>query len=327
VAYITRHKSGWRAAIDRKGVRESKILGTRAEAQDWAYKREAEIMSGAFQASRETFCAAADHLESSTKLGRSEITRLGYFRTLSWASKPLRDLSPSDFSAWRNTRLQAVKPGSVIREMTIIRRVLEHARRDLGWLQVNPLADVKRPPQPAHRDRLITDAERDAIVATLGYADKVENVRHEAAIAFLLALETGMRAGEIVGLEWGRVRKRAVRLVETKNGTARDVPLSTRAAELIGQMRGRRLSHIRKPVNPARVFHIGAPELDALFRRARTDAGLSGFTFHDSRHTAVTRLAGKLDLLELGRMIGHTDLNSLRIYFNAPAEQIAAKLD
>jgi len=50
---------------------------------------------------------------------------------------------------------------------------------------------------------------------------------------FVLALRTGMRAGEITGLEWARVHGRWVTLAETKSGTARDVPLSARAARLI----------------------------------------------------------------------------------------------
>jgi integrase len=50
-------------------------------------------------------------------------------------------------------------------------------------------------------------------------------------------------------------------------------------------------------------------------------------TFHDSRHEAITRLASKLNVLELARMVGHTNINQLRTYYNATAEDIASRLD
>ena len=48
--------------------------------------------------------------------------------------------------------------------------------------------------------------------------------------------------------------------------------------------------------------------------------------FHDTRHEAVTRLAKKLDVLELARQVGHRDINMLRIYYNQPASERAKKL-
>ena len=52
------------------------------------------------------------------------------------------------------------------------------------------------------------------------------------------------------------------------------------------------------------VFGLKSPTLDALFRKYRTRAGLSGFTFHDTRHTAATRLAGRVDVLTLCKIFG-----------------------
>jgi integrase len=48
--------------------------------------------------------------------------------------------------------------------------------------------------------------------------------------------------------------------------------------------------------------------------------------FHDARHEAITRLAQKLNVLELARMVGHRDLNMLQIYYNETAQQLAKKL-
>ena len=67
--------------------------------------------------------------------------------------------------------------------------------------------------------------------------------------------------------------------------------------------------------------------MDALFRKYRDKAGIDNLHFHDTRHEAVTRLAKKLDVLDLARMIGHRNLKTLMVYYNATAEELAQKLD
>jgi integrase len=98
----------------------------------------------------------------------------------------------------------------------------------------------------------------------------------------------------------------------TKNGQSRDVPLSARALE------------IWKMVPEG--FGLNAPILDALFRKAKKNAGIEGLTFHDTRHEAITRLAQKLDVLDLARMVGHTNVKQLLTYYNPTAEDIASRL-
>ncbi len=326
MASIYQRRGGWRAQIDRKGIRESKTFATKQEALDWAAFREAEILSGRGIRSRQTLVQAIERWRMHRDVTRSDETRLRAFSAFAWASAPLADLTRDTLSAWRDARLSVVSPGTVAREMATLRSILAYARDDLGWLSASPLDKVKTPKEPPARRRLITDDEIAGMLAELGYADRVETVQHEVAVALLLALETGMRAGELTGLLWRNVNGNVARLPKTKNGDARAVPLSKRAVALLEQMRVRKLSHVRKALDPARVFHIDADSLDSLFRRAREAAGLDGFTFHDSRATAITRLAQILSPLELARMVGHRDLNSLLSYFASPADELASKL-
>ena len=129
-----------------------------------------------------------------------------------------------------------------------------------------------------------------------------------------------MRAGEIIGMRWPDVmlEKRLVRLPKTKNGDARDVPLSKKAVALIEHMKG---------LDPERVFTLSSALLDNYYRQGRDLAGIVGPTFHDARATALTRLSKKLDILELAKMVGHRDPRSLMIYYRQSATEIAAKLD
>lgn len=92
--------------------------------------------------------------------------------------------------------------------------------------------------------------------------------------------------------------------------------MSRRAAALLALL----------PRNGESVFGVSDALRDALWRKARKRAEIVGLTFHDLRHEATTRLARKLDVLDLSRMTGHRDLKSLRRYYNPAAEEIADRL-
>ena len=73
-------------------------------------------------------------------------------------------------------------------------------------------------------------------------------------------------------------------------------------------------------------FGLSQAQKDALFRKLRERAAIEGLNFHDARHTAITRLARKLNPLELARMVGHKDLKMLLVYYNESADEIAKRL-
>lgn len=144
-----------------------------------------------------------------------------------------------------------------------------------------------------------------------------ETAGDRVALAFLFALETAMRSGEILGLRWQDVSEKAVELPRTKNGDRRRVPLSTAARAILALL----------PRGEDPVFGLAGGTRDALFRRARDAAKIPDLHFHDSRAEAIYRLSKKLDVMELARMIGHRDIKSLLFYFDASAEELADRLD
>lgn len=322
---VYRRGEKWRAEVHVRGDRRSATFASKRLALDWIGKTEAALLAGPL--SSPTMRTALDRYADESGRSRWDILRLGAFRREEWAALPIAEVTAKVIAQWRDRRLTEVSPGTVIREMTLLRSVFEAARRDWEWIERNPLSDVRRPPAPQPRQRTISDAERDKMLAALGYAGHVRTVGHETAVAMLLALETGMRAGEILALTWADVdtQRRVAKVRRSKTGPGRDVPLSTAAVDLFERMREKRLIRLRT-VRKGYVFHITGPTLDVLFRRARVEAGLSGFTFHDTRATAATRLSKILDPRELARMLGHSDLNSLMIYFRASAESIAERL-
>jgi integrase len=153
----------------------------------------------------------------------------------------------------------------------------------------------------------------------MGYSPalRVRTVAQSVAVCFLTALRTGMRAGELTGLNWDRVEVDHVILPITKT-KPRKVPLSDKALRLIDKMKG---------YDPQLVFGTNSRSLDANFRKYRDRAGLEGFTFHDSRHTAATMLSRMLDVMDLCRMFGWTDTRMALRYYNPSASSISQILN
>lgn len=320
MASIVKSGSGFRAMVARKGVRRTKIFPTKQAAKDWAARQEYLILHGDEVAGAMAFGALMDRYArevSSGKRGaRWEIIRLEKLQRDQISEIKLADLRPKDFAGWRDKRLREVAPASVIREMQLMSSVLNVARKEWGLIGVNPLTDVRKPNKPAPRDRLATAGEMELLEHSAGR--DLTKATARAFHAFRFATATAMRAGEIAGLKWVRIDlgKRVVRLVHTKNGRPRDVPLSSEAVRLLEEL---------PRADP--VFGLTSRQLDRLWRKLRDRAGVEGLTFHDSRHTAITSLAKKLDVLALARMVGHSDLRMLQVYYNESAEELAKRLD
>ncbi|MDR0216118.1 MAG: site-specific integrase [Comamonas sp.] len=234
----------------------------------------------------------------------------------------MSELDEQDLIAWRDARAKVVKGSTMLREMALVNAVLDTARRDWGWLERNPLTDVRKPPTPAHRERVISFAEVRGMLRALGWSRHRGNDKSQRKVVahcFIAALQTGMRAGEICNLRWADVKSSycVLRAGETKTGRGREVPLTPSAKRNIEALRGR---------DDERVFAVDAASLDAQFRYYRTKAKLKGFTFHDSRHTAATHMAQKIHVLDLCKVFGWTDPKRAMIYYNPTGADIAARL-
>lgn len=313
----------WRVQIDVRGVRESFTGKTRREAADWQARRRTELLAvltgkaGTVKTLQEALRKYADEVSPTKRGEKKEVIRLKAFERQLPINRVLSDLTVQDLIGWRDTRLALNSRGSVLRDMTLLGSVLEHARREWRWIDTNPMRDVKRPANPDHRQRVISGPEIRGVLRALGYRWPVRSVSGAVAGAFLLALATGMRAGEICGLKWADVKADYVQLHLTKNGTARDVPLSAVAKRIIAQMAG---------WDDVQVFGIKTATLDALFRKARDKAGLSGFTFHDSRRNAATRISRLVDPLMLCRIFGWANPKMCMTYYAPSASAVARRL-
>jgi integrase len=323
-----RKRSGsWEALVVRKVgeqiVRRSGSFSTKAEAQAWAAKIETEIADGKAgklpdRPFRDLLIRYRDEVAPTKRGAGKEIIRINALLKDDLADIRLASLRAADFAAWRDRRLKLVSAGSVLREWTQLSAICVRAWKEWHWLAGNPLSDVKRPDKPVARDRRVSDDELDRLGYALGtdYSTQTGRVH----LAMLFAVETAMRAGEIVALQWADVHldRRFLTVRQGKTQAAsRDVPLSVEAVRLIGLL----------PQDGGPVFGLESANMDALFRKAKARSLIDDLHFHDLRHEAITRLAKKLDVLALARMVGHRDLRMLQIYYNPSATELAGRLD
>ena len=134
-----------------------------------------------------------------------------------------------------------------------------------------------------------------------------------------LAIETAMRRGELLGLDWDDLHldQNYVHLALTKNGTSRDVPLSPKARQTI--------EALPRSISGRMIVHPEA--LKGLRHRATRRAGITGLRFHDLRHEATTRFFEKgLGVMEVAAITGHKDLRMLQRYVQLRPEDLARKL-
>jgi integrase len=319
MASIRKRGSMWRAEVYRDGIRRSGTFPTKQQAAAWATQVEAELAGERLPDNtvKDALRRFAREVSPTHKGHQWEAVRLKRLESDPLAAVRLPSLKPAHIAEWRDRRLEAVSGASVAREMNLLRSVFEIARREWGWLHTNPAKDVRRPSSPPSRKRRITQEEIERITLACGLTDlEAETASQRTGLAFLFALETAMRAGEITGLRWSDVREKSVILPRTKNGEAREVPLSKRAREILAAL----------PKGDGPVFGLDPQTRDVLFRRARDAAQVGDLHFHDSRAEAIWRLSRKLDVMELARVIGHRDLRSLMIYYQTSADELADRL-
>lgn len=307
-------------------VRESKTFPTKREAQEWAARRERELLEQSASDPRlehtlkHALRRYANEVSPTKRGERWEQVRLSAFEGYALPlDAPLLHVTAQDIADFRDRRGRSVASGSVRREISLLSSVFEIARLEWGWTDRNPCRDIRKPQNSRHRERVIIWWEIKRLLRQMGYqrTGRVASTGQAVAICMLIALRTGMRAGELTGMRWDQVRERHCHLPITKSGRPRDVPLSTKARALFARMRG---------WDDDLVFGVKAATLDALFRKYRARAELEGFTWHDTRHTAATMISKRVSVLDLCKIFGWTDPKMAMVYYNPHAETLADML-
>ncbi len=350
MATITKNQAGnWKAVIRKNGWPTAiKTFRIKRDADDWARRVEDEMVRGVYidraPAERLTLKAALSRYlveVTSTKSPSTQAAEIRRAATLTArvGNFSLAAITPQVVSEYRDQRLATrsrfggnMSASHVRLELALLSHLYTVALQEWGLgLPQNPVALVRKPKPPRGRDRRITVQEQSRLLA--------ECRSHSNPMLYwivLLAIETGMRKGEIATLTLHQIDlgRRIVLLAETKNGTARSVPLTRAATQVLVEA----LNHPVRSGDTELVFWGDAQDKTTgqrkpydfreAWEQARDKAGLPHLHFHDLRHEAVSRLveAGLSDQ-EVAAISGHKSMQMLKRYTHLRAEDLVAKLD
>ncbi|MGH8657351.1 MAG: tyrosine-type recombinase/integrase [Gammaproteobacteria bacterium] len=305
-----------------KSKTASATFRRKTDAKHWAEKTEAAILERRFfqraEAERRTLGEAIERYEqthlSALRSARSRRQHLAWWNERLGGSL-LADITPAVITEYRD-KLAAGKvrqgklrgPGTVNRYLAALSHVLTFAAREWHWIERNPCEQVSILKEPRGRVRYLTDEERERLLAECkAHSD-------ELYLIVLLALATGGRRGEILGLKWHDVDLKRGHVVfqETKNGERRGLPIRGQTLELL-RAKVRRIDtdllfpSRKDPAKPINVQHV--------FDNALQRAGIGDFRFHDLRHSCASYLAmNGASLAEIAAVLGHRTLEMVKRY-------------
>jgi integrase len=317
----------YRAQIRVRGFAPiSKSFTRRTDAKRWIEETKTAMRSGTLvstEAERTTLTEALErYLREVTpkKKGRvREERRVKAWMKHALAVRFLSQLHGKDFAKDRDARLAAGASQSTVRsELMLISALYKIARKEWGMPTLrNPIADiaVPNPGRSNERKRKFVGDEEQRLLAAL------RAIGPYFAPLAELAIESAMRQGELLALAWTDVdlEKRIANLRDTKNSEAREVPLSSRAVEIIRAL-PRALS------DAAPLFPMGQDTVIRTFRAACTAVGIKNLKFHDLRHVATTRICKRVSMQEAMKITGHKTPSMLMRYYQPDVEELARKL-
>jgi len=336
-------KTGWPAT--------SKTFRTKRDAEDWARRTEDDMVRGAYiqraSADRLSVGDAVDRYLAEVTPGKrpaSQVTdrQRSIIVKRHLGKYSLAAVTPEIVAKFRDLRLAGEdrkdgkgrpvpRSNNTVRlDLALLGHLFTVAIKEWGiGLPSNPVMNIRRPPPGPGRNRRMTcDEESRLLAAVDGHTNPM------LGWIVRIALETGMRASEIRTLRRAQLdlKRRIVRLLETKNTTPRTVPLSLTAAELFREA----LDHPARPSDTDLIFY-GEPGKDGkrhpyqfnpVWLKIKRKQGLADVRFHDLRHEAVSRFveAGFSDQ-EVSAISGHKSMQMLKRYTHLRAEDLVSRID
>jgi integrase len=319
-------KTSYRVKVRLKGFPTQQATFDRVtDARKWAQQTEAAIREGRHfkttEAKRRTLGEMIDRyindiLPTKPKNSKNTLLHLTWWKE-ELGQYSLAEISPALIAEKRDvlaagttTRKTLRSPSTVVRYMAALSHAFTIAVKEWGWVEDSPMRRVTKPKEPRGRVRFLSDEERVLLLTECKNSDS-----QYLYIAVVLALSTGGRRMEILGLSWKDVdlKRGVITLHETKNGERRILPLAGHALELMKQH-----SKVRH-VNSEFVFpslNLKNPiDLRTPFENALKRAGISDFRWHDLRHSCASYLAmNGASLAEIAEILGHKTLQMVKRY-------------
>jgi integrase len=315
---------GFTAQINGKQVRRYKAEWTQDEAEAVLAKALLKIEPEKPKGTGITLAQGADrYLASKARKRTIEADRrqLDLLKAEFGAETPLAEITASRISEYKAKRLASVRKvgegeaaverrlsaAAVNRPLALLRHLLRLAHEE--WEAIDNVPRIRLEKEPQGRLRWLTQEE---ITRLLHAAAKSKNKELRAAV--IVALNTGLRLGELLGLTWDRIdlSRGVIRLELTKSGRRREVPLNAESYAALVSL---------NPKEFGRVFSTRS--IRKAYENAVTNAKLDDVNFHTLRHTfASWAVMRGVSLKELQELLGHSSLAMTMRYAHLAPERL-----
>lgn len=314
-------KGKFRCEIQKLGVRESQVFDRKADAREWGYQREKEIIAEKTGKGVQFGQAVSRYLRdvSPKKKGAVEweTRRMEAFKAYFGEATPLLTIKQPKIAAWRDERLKTVTGSTVNREANLLSNLFRKCRLEWHYMEHNPMEGIEWPEDEDPREIVWNWRQIRRVLRHCRTSQGIKT--QQVGVAFHIALRTAMRAKEVL-----LASKRGQLAVisdskTTRKGKEVTIPLTHQGRRVMDRYAG----------TP---WVIEPNELSVLFHKACLACGVrepkvDGPTFHDSRGTALTHMARRMPVEHLQRISRHRDINTLiRTYYRETNQQIAARL-
>jgi integrase len=315
----------YRVQVRMKGYPpQNATFPTKTKAKHWAQQTESAIREGRYfhqaEAKKRTFAEMVDrYVETILPLKPKSIS--AQKQQLLWWKEEFQSLVLAEVTqsliAEKRDKLKQLKsirggfysPATVNRFLAVLSHAFSVAIKEWEWTKENPVLRVRKMQEPSGRIRFLSDEERKRLLKVC----MESNSRYLFPIV-VLALSSGARKSEILGLRWRDVdfERNQVVLHETKNKERRTFPLRGMALDLVSALDEAKATDgfLFPGKNPNVPYDIRRPWENALKK-----AEFQDFKFHDLRHSAASYLAMTgASLVEIAAILGHKTLRMVKRY-------------
>jgi integrase len=293
-------------------------------------RRLREIQSGAIHGDQTLGELAEKYLRYKADNGKRSLkddTRVMNNRLLPYfgSARSIRTLNEANIAQYERQRIGEVSAYTVCNELSVMRHMLRLARK-WGYLDRVPMIEL--PQKPPHRERYLTEEEIKRLLAA---CEQSRNPYLSCIV--IVALNTGMRKGEILGLEWERIDLGAdlgfsarATLYHTKSKKPRTVPLNRAVIAALSSLEPDEQSRIGRLFKKRNGIAWG--KIRTAFESACARAGIQRFRFHDLRHTAVSHMVMRgCSLQQVKEILGHSDFRMTLRYAHLSPKHLRSAVE
>ena len=319
---IRKNKDGsksvyWYTRIMINGKDKWKSVGkvgevTKAVAQRKEEETKRKIRRGVYDYDEDIILSDLEHdyikYVEETKQLRTSRKRKEQLRTLKayFQDKILNRITPGDIDDYKSLRLKNVKPATVNRELATLRHIFNLARRNKKFYGDDPVSVAGLLREDNHRDRVLTPDEEERLVSSS--SDHLKPI-------LAMALNTGMRRGEILSLTWNGVdfdnNLFIINASNNKSKKTKRIPVNSYLKTMLLELKFK--NQIANETN-GYVFlgddNKPIKDIKTAFKNACRRAKIEGLRFHDLRHTAGTRMLERgVNIVAISEILGHSSID------------------